>query len=212
MAIHSERLENYLEVLAQPGDEQLAELTRHGRERGFPIVGPQVGRLLEQLVRVLGARSIFELGSGFGYSTLWFARALPADGVVHHTDGDGQNSLEAQQHLAAAGLIDRCRFHVGDAVQILRAQPEAERFDIVFCDIDKHGYPDAYREMVRRVRIGGVIVIDNLIWSGKVADPLVHDESTEAIREYHRLMWGNSDFLSSLLPLRDGVGLHLRLR
>ena len=212
MAIHSERVEHYLEALAQSEDGQLEALTRLGRERGFPIVGPQVGRLLEQLVHMLAARSIFELGSGFGYSTLWFARALPHDGVIHHTDGDSKNSLEAQQHLAAAGLIDRCRFHVGDAVQILRSQPADDRFDIVFCDIDKHGYPEAYQEMIRRVRVGGAIVIDNLIWSGKVADPHVQDAATAGIREYHRLMWSNPDFLSSLLPIRDGVGLHLRLR
>ena len=168
--------------------------------------------MLEQLVHMLQARRIFELGSGFGYSTLWFARALPDDGIIHHTDGSEENSLEAREHLRRAGLIDHCHFHIGDAVEKLRAQPEGAEFDILFCDIDKHGYPEAYEEMIRRVRVGGAIVIDNLIWSGKIVDPEVQDESTEGVRKYHRLMWANPDFLSSLLPIRDGVGLHLRLR
>ncbi|HEX9641572.1 MAG TPA: O-methyltransferase [Candidatus Krumholzibacteria bacterium] len=212
MSIHDPALEAYLERLAAPSDSKLAAMTRSGRERGFPIVGPQVGRFLEQQARAIGAEKIFELGSGFGYSTLWFARGMRPDGVIHHTDGDPKNSEEARRHLEEAGFADRVRFHVGDAVEILRGQPAGELFDIVFCDIDKHGYPEAAEEMVRRVRVGGLIIIDNLIWSGKVVDAAVQDPDTEGIRRYQQLMWQNSDFLSSLLPIRDGVGLHLRLK
>jgi caffeoyl-CoA O-methyltransferase len=212
VSIHDDGLEAYLETLATPGDALLRELTVHGRERGFPIVGPQVGRFLQQLATGLHARRIFELGSGFGYSTLWFARGLATNGVVHHTDGDEDNSRQAREILQRAGLAERVRFHVGDAVQILRGLAEPESFDIVFCDIDKHGYPEAFTVMRERVRVGGFIVTDNLIWDGKVVDASIQDPDTRGIRDYTRLAWGDPDFLSSMLPIRDGVGLHLRLR
>jgi len=212
MSIHEENLETYLEELAAPRDELLREMTAYGRERGFPIVGPQVGRLLEQLALVLQAKRIFELGSGFGYSTLWFVRAMPEDGVIHHTDGDPENSQQAKAFLERSGLGDRVRYHVGDARDILRDLEDTEPFDIVFCDIDKNGYPDALPIMKSRVRVGGFIIIDNLIWGGDVANPSVTDADTEGIRTYSRQVWDDPDFLSSLLPVRDGVGLHLRLR
>lgn len=212
MAIHSDALESYLEELATPADAVLREMTQVGRERGFPIIGPQVGRFLQQLAAGIGARRIFELGSGFGYSTLWFAKGLAEGGVIHHTDGDEANAEQAREYLTRAGVVERVRFHVGDAVGILRALEDTEPFDIVFCDIDKHGYPQAYEEMRTRVRVGGFVVIDNLIWSERILDASRTDADTEGIRAYTRAMWNDPDFLSSMLPIRDGVGLHLRLR
>lgn len=210
--IFDPRLEGYLEALGAPDDPLLAEMTAEGRRLGFPIVGPQVGRLLESLARSLPARRVFELGSGFGYSTVWFARGMQAGGVVHHTDGDAANSEQARRWLARAKLTPEIRFHVGDAVRILRELADPEPFDIVFCDIDKHQYPEALDVMRPRVRVGGFIVIDNLLWDGKVADARVNDRDTRGIRAYTKRMWNDPDFLSSLLPIRDGVGLHLRLR
>ena len=212
MSIHHDDLEAYLEALALPEDPLLVEMTRYGRERGFPIIGPQVGRFLEQLTRSIGARRIFELGSGFGYSTLWFALALPDDGTIHYTDSDPENSQLAYNYLEKAGVIDKVHFHMGDARTILAELDDKEPFDIVFCDIDKDGYPDALPLMKERVRVGGFIVIDNLIWDEKVVDPDQIDPATEGIRSYTETMWADPDFLSSLLPIRDGVGLHLRLR
>ncbi len=211
MTIFEPSVDAYLQQLGTPTDELLAELTEEGRRRGFPIVGPQVGRFLEQLARGIGARRIFELGSGFGYSTLWFARALPPGGIIHHTDGDPSNSERAREVLRRAGMVDRVIFHVGDARKILRDLADPDPFDIVFCDIDKEQYPEAFEIMRSRVRVGGFIVTDNLLWSGKVADPALRDEETEGIRTYTRRVWSDPDFLSSLLPIRDGVGLHLRL-
>ncbi len=212
MAIHDDRLETYLEDLAHPGHGVLARMGEEGRAAGFPIVGPQVGRLLQQIVQMTQAKRIFELGSGFGYSTLWFALNLPPDGVIHHTDGDAKNSERARAFLTEAGVVDKVRFHVGNAMEILTDLDDPEPFDIVFCDVDKDGYPWAYDVMRKRVRVGGCIVIDNLVWSGKVADESVDDASTRGIREYTQRMWNDGDFLSSLMPVRDGVGLHVRLR
>jgi predicted O-methyltransferase YrrM len=211
MGIHPEDLEHWLRTRAAPSDEILRRAGEEGRRRGFPIVGPQVGRLLEQLARGWSARRIFELGSGFGYSTLWFCRALPPDGVIHHTEGDPANSARARELLTEAGHVDRVRFHVGDALHILETLEDREPFDILFCDVDKHQYPAAWRLMAERVRTGGIIVTDNLVWGGAVADPAAGDPETEGIREYCRLAWSDGRFLSSLMPVRDGVGLHLRL-
>jgi predicted O-methyltransferase YrrM len=210
--IFDPRLEAYLDALGAPGEPLLVEMTAEGRRRGFPIVGPQVGRLLEALARSLRARRVFELGSGFGYSTVWFARGMQSGGVVHHTDGDPANSELARRLLARANVAPEVVFHVGDAVRILRELRDPEPFDIVFCDIDKHQYPAALDAMRPRVRVGGFIVIDNLLWEGKVADPRVRDRDTRGIRTYTKRMWTDPDFLSALLPIRDGVGLHLRLR
>jgi predicted O-methyltransferase YrrM len=212
MTIHDSRLEDYLEELAMPQDGLLRELTDYGREQGFPIVGPQVGRFLQQLATGMRARRVFELGSGFGYSTLWLAHGLSDDGIIHHTDGDPARSEKARELLTRAGFVDRVRFHVGDAVEILETLEDSEPFDILLCDIDKHAYAEAYEAMRPRIRVGGYIVIDNLIWDGKVCDPSVRDADTEGVREYIERMWNDPDFLSSLLPIRDGVGLHLRLR
>lgn len=199
----------WLRDLAEvPGDPLLEEMHTLARERRFPIVGPEVGRLLFQVARMLGAKRVFELGSGFGYSTLWFARAVGEGGTVFHTEGDAANTELARGFLERAGLRDRVRFGTGDALDLLGGTPG--EFDLLFCDVDKHQYPAAYERMRDRVRVGGAILIDNLVWSGRTAAG-TDDADTRGIREYVRRMWADPRFLSSLLPVRDGVGLSLRL-
>ena len=200
----------WLRALAGRGaDPVLDAMHAEARERGFPIVGPEVGRLLAQVATALGARRVFEMGSGFGYSTLWFARAVGPDGVVHHTDGDPSNTARARAYLGQAGVADRVRFATGDARDLLAA--EAGPFDVVFCDIDKEQYPAAWPLMRERVRPGGAIIIDNLVWSGRVAAG-ARDAATEGVRRYIDLAWGDPGFLSSLMPVRDGVGISVRIR
>lgn len=192
-----------------PSDPVLEEMHRIAEACGFPIVGPEVGRVLAQLVRFTEAKRVFEMGSGFGYSTLWLARALESGATVTHTDTDPANTATARDFLAWAGVVDRVTFLVGDACELLRAS--SDRYDLIFCDIEKEQYPAAYALMRERVRVGGVIAVDNLLWSGRVAAGAT-DATTSGVREYIRLMWGNQDFLSSLLPVRDGLGISLRLR
>jgi predicted O-methyltransferase YrrM len=192
-----------------PEDPVLAAMHREAAERRFPIVGPEVGRLLYQLAKVSRAERIFEMGSGFGYSTLWFARALSPSGRVHHTDGDEKNTRAARAYLQQADVLDRVEFSTGDARTILKDTPG--EFDIVFMDIDKEQYPSAYHLFRDRVKMGGLVIVDNLIWSGRVAAG-VNDPATNGVREYLDLMWHDSQFLSSLLPVRDGVGVSLRVR
>lgn len=211
MGIFDPALAGYLEELSRRGEDPLlAEMLDYGRERGFPLIGPQVGRFLAQLVLLMGARRVFEMGSGFGYSALWFARALPEDGEIHLTDGSAENIAKAREFLARDGQDAKAVFLTGHAQDLLQATPGL--FDILFCDIDKEQYPDVYELARRHLRVGGALVIDNLIWDGRVADPGDDALSTRGVRAFTGRMWESPEFFSSLLPVRDGVGLCVRTR
>src|SRR5918992_5304608 len=120
MNIVDAKVEGYLRNLASADDEPvLLEMERLADERGFPIIDRLCGRLLEMLALSIGARRVFELGSGYGYSAYWFARAVGPDGEVHLTDGDPGNEPKALEYLGRAGLAERVTFHVGDAVTTL---------------------------------------------------------------------------------------------
>jgi predicted O-methyltransferase YrrM len=208
-------VERYMRSLLSSHDEKvLLEMEKEGEERGFPIIGRMVGVTVELLARAIGAHRVFELGSGYGYSAYWFSRAVGASGEVHCTDGDPDNEKKASGYLTRAGYWDRVRFHVGDAVEMLSATPGT--FDVVYNDIDKHGYPDAWRAARERVRPGGLYVCDNVLWSGRVTQDEVADDVrpgwTEAIKEHNRLIADDEDFLSVIVPTRDGVMTALRLR
>ncbi|MGH2680879.1 MAG: O-methyltransferase [Actinomycetota bacterium] len=207
------RIEAYMEERLRRLDEPvLQEMEALAAEQGFPIVGRNVGVTLEVLARAAGARRIMELGSGFGYSAYWHARAVGSEGEVHLTDGDPQNEIRAAGYLERAGLADRVRFHVGDAVT------ELERlggdFDVVFNDIDKGGYPAAWRAASDRIRPGGLYVCDNVLWYGRVAVEDPEDrrpEWTEAVREHNRLVAEDERYLSTIVPTRDGVLVAIRV-
>jgi caffeoyl-CoA O-methyltransferase len=208
MAIFQEPVKKYLYDLGQIDHPILKEMQAYGESRRFPIVNCEVGRVLYQLTVLSKAKRVFELGSGFGYSTLWFALALPPSGIIHHTDGDPENTKLAHHYFKKAGLLKKARFHTGDALQSLEKTPG--KFDIYYCDIDKDGYPAAYRAIAKRARLGNIVITDNLLWSGKVAQPHP-DGTTKAILEYTKSFWNDKNFASSMLPIRDGVGFHLRL-
>jgi caffeoyl-CoA O-methyltransferase len=191
------------------GDTVLTAMEEEAKINGFPIVGPEVGRLLFQLATMTQAKRVFELGSGFGYSTVWFARAVGPKGRVFHTDGDIENTNKAREYLDQAGLLSRVVPSTGDAREILKRTPGP--FDIVFMDIDKEQYPSGYELFKDQVAVGGLVIVDNLVWSGKVAAG-EKDEQTAGIREYIDLMWNNPNYISSLMPVRDGVGVSLRIK
>jgi caffeoyl-CoA O-methyltransferase len=208
-------IERYLRSLADRHDDPvLLAMEREAEERGFPIVGRVVGVTLEVLARAVGARRVFELGSGFGYSAYFFARAVGEAGEVHCTDGDPANRRKAEAYLARAGLWPRIRYHVGDAIQVLAATPGT--FDVVLCDIDKHGYPEAWRAARDRIRVGGLYLADNVLWSGRVVEDPPRDDVrpgwTEAILEHNRLVASDADYLATVVPTRDGVMVAIRLR
>ncbi|MSP60170.1 MAG: O-methyltransferase [Myxococcales bacterium] len=203
------RIEAYLLDLAPTHDAVQADMERLAATRGFPIVGPLVGRLLMQVARSVGARDIFEMGSGFGYSTLFFARAMDDSGRVVHTDLDPKLSAEARQLLGRAGLASRVTFEVGDALEVITRY--AGPFDVVFIDVEKVDYPAALDLARVRVRPGGFIITDNVLWRGKVADaPETYDAETRAVDAYNRSAFAAPDLLTTILPLRDGVALHYK--
>ena len=208
-------VENYLTDLAgvEHADPVLVEMEAKAAEHGFPIVGRATGRYLEFAARAIGARRVMELGSGYGYSAYWFARAVGPDGEVVCTDGDPANGEQAEGYLRAAGLWDRVRFRVGDA-QDGFAQEDGE-FDIVYCDVDKGGYPDCWRAARDRIRVGGLWLCDNVIWSGHVATGTDREGLpgwTAAIREHNRLVAEDDRYVGSIVPIRDGVMSALRIR
>lgn len=210
MAIVDESIEAYLESLVPTTDVVQAEMERLGAERRFPIIGPLVGRLLRQVATSTGARDIFEMGSGFGYSTLFFAQAVGDGGRVVHTEWSPDLSAEAQVHLRRAGMAARVTFEVGNALDVIKNYPGP--FDIVFIDVEKEDYPAAFDLARVRVRPGGFIIVDNVLWKGKVAaPPEQHDAETRAIDQYNRAAAAAPDFLTTILPLRDGVALHYKL-
>lgn len=215
MDIVDPRIETYMASrLARFDEPVLLEMEALARERRFPIVGRNVGVTLEVLARAVGARRVAELGSGFGYSAYWFARAVGPDGEVHCTDGDPENERAAAEHLARAGLVDRIRYHVGDAVDELgRLEPP---FDVVYNDVDKDGYPAAWRAAREVVRVGGLYVCDNVLWYGRVTgeEPLTDEwerTTTEAVLEHNRLVAEDERYVSTIVPTRDGVLVAVRI-
>jgi caffeoyl-CoA O-methyltransferase len=210
------RIEDYMRTLQRRHDEAvLLEMEAEAERNNFPIIGRLCGVTLEVLARSIGAKRVFELGSGYGYSGYWFSRAVGPHGEVHLTDGDPENEKKALEYLGRAGLDGPVRFHVGDAVTSL-GETDGE-FDVIYCDIDKHGYPEAWAAARGRIRVGGLYLCDNVLWSGRVVDG--GDTSgdgpppawTDAIKRHNQAIADDERYLSTIVPTRDGVMVALRL-
>lgn len=199
------RISEYLDSLVPPRQPELAGMEQWARDNGFPIVGPASGQLCYVIARLLGARRVFELGSGYGYSTAWFARAVKENGggVVHHVVWDQDLSDRARGHLASLGLGDVVRFTVGEAVAALRDTEGP--FDLVFNDIDKAGYPASLPVIAQKLRPGGALIVDNMLWHGRVLDPSDDGEATRGIREMTAALTAGNGWTSTLVPIRDGL-------
>lgn len=215
MDIVAPAIDSYLKQLAQVDDEPvLVEMEELAERNGFPIVGRLCGQLLELLARSIGARRIFEMGSGYGYSAYWFSRATGPGGEIHLTDTDEHNQRQALDFLSRAKLDGPIDYHVAGALEAFDETPG--EFDIVYCDIDKHGYPDAWERAKNRIRIGGMFICDNMLWSGRVTgDPTapqdVREGWTEAIDATNRAIAADPNYRSIIVPLRDGVIVALRI-
>jgi predicted O-methyltransferase YrrM len=205
MNLVARRVADYLDDLVPPRPGPLAKLEAQARRTGFPIIGPATGHLCYLLARLTNARHIFELGSGFGYSTAWFARAVKENGggTVHHVVWDEQLSREARDNLAALGLADVVEFHVGEAVATL--ERAAGRFDVVFNDIDKQDYPKALDVIVTKVRPGGLLLADNMLWHGRIFEGRDTSAATRGIREFTRRIRQDPQWIASVIPVRDGL-------
>lgn len=198
-------VKNYLEELVPPRPAEMQAMEAYAREHDFPIIGPVAGYLCYQVARMIGARRIFELGSGYGYSTAWFAQAVQENGggAVHHVVWDEQLSTMARGHLSQLGYDSLVQYTVGEAVQALR-QTDGP-FDLIFNDINKDAYPASLPVIAEKLRPGGVLIIDNILWSGRIFDENDQSAATQGVREVTRLLTTDPAWIASLMPVRDGV-------
>lgn len=197
-------VEDYIYAMLPPRDEVLNEMEVEAARNDVPIVGPAVARVLYQLAIISGAKKIFEMGSAIGYSTIWWARAVGDGGRVVYTDGDRKNADKARRYFDRAGVSKRITVRVGDALEFL--SEEKEQYDIIFNDVDKIDYPRVLRLALPHLKNGGLLITDNVLWSGKVSQPNP-DDHTKAILEFNKLSCESKELFTTILPLRDGVSV-----
>jgi len=203
-------VDRYLGELSRSTDPVLIEMERLAVEQSFPIVGPQVGRLLYVAAASISARRVLELGSGFGYSALWFARAVGPDGRVVLTECSPERAAEADGFLRRSEVIDRAQIEVGNALEI--AERLEGPFDIIFNDVDKQDYPAALEIAIDRLRPGGLFISDNMLWRGEVLDGDTTDAATRGVLELTRRLYASDRFATTLVPVRDGVTISVKER
>lgn len=188
-------------------DAVLQEMEEQAAKRDIPIVGPAVARVLAQLVMISKAKRIFELGSAIGYSTIWLARAAGAGAEVHYSDGSAENARKAAGYFKRAGVDHLIQVHVGDALTSL-AGTKGE-FDLIFNDVNKDGYPAVLAAVPSRLKSGGLFITDNTLWHERVLKP--REETDFAVTSFNRDLYDSAQFFTTLLPLRDGVSVALKL-
>jgi predicted O-methyltransferase YrrM len=200
-----DQVQEYLLTLVPPREPEMIEMEKFAEKSNFPIIGPVCGYYCYQLARMINARSVFELGSGYGYSTAWFAKAVRENGggEVHHTVLDEKLSKRAAGHLSRMGRADLVKFHVAEAIESLRQ--ESGLFDMIFNDIDKEAYPASLPVIREKLRRGGILIIDNMLWHGRIFDEKNASPATEGVREFTREITTDQDWIISLTPMRDGM-------
>ncbi len=202
------KLEKYIMNVMPERDDVLKDMEAYAREHHFPIIGPMCGTFLRQLAIASKAKNIFEMGSGYGYSAYWFAGGLPKDGKIICTEGSEKNKELAMQFLKRGGYDTMVDFFVGYAQDVIKKYDGP--FDIILNDVDKEQYPECFDLAVSRLRPGGIFITDNLLWDGLVLDENP-DEETRGILEFNRMLFSSKDVLSSIIPIRDGLGMAVKL-
>ena len=204
---------DYLAGLRRDPHERLALIDREGRAEGLPLVYPETGALLHTLARGCGAKRILEIGTCIGYSTLWMATALPADGALITMEFDAARAARARDHFSAAGYADRVSVIVGDATRFLHKV--SGPFDLIFQDSDKQLYEPMLDRLVELLRPGGLLVADNILWNGEVipgyvAQKKYSEEDTAAIVSFSQRVVHDPRLYTSFLPVGDGVSVSVK--
>jgi caffeoyl-CoA O-methyltransferase len=176
---------------------------------GWPIVGPAEGSLLHLLARSIRATRILELGTAIGYSGTWLARGLADGGELLTVEHRADTATIARRNFEKTGVANKVKVLVGHAQTILRDLEGP--YDLIFNDIDKSGYPEVLEPCLDRLRVGGLLVTDNVLWSGDVARK-DKSEETAAIRTYNERLAKDPRVIVSIVPLRDGVSIALKVR
>lgn len=197
-------IDRYVNDILPARDPVLAEMERLAAREKIPIIGPACARLLALVAEIGAAKRIFEMGSAIGYSAVWLARAAGRGAKIYYTDSDPKNLTRAKKFLQRAGVANRVEMLLGDALASLRRTPG--KFDMIFIDVDKHQYPAALRLALPRLRRGGLLAVDNILWSGRVAyKAKAGDRNTRTIQQFNRSLYANKDLFPVIVPLRDGV-------
>ena len=209
MSLFSDPVENYLEHFAQAADvnPQLRAMEAFAAESQFPIIGPQVGQLLYLLAKMIGAKRVFEFGSGFAYSAYWFAKALAPDGKIFCTECSPQNEKLARENLHKLGIAEKIEYRIGWAEELFAQTPG--EFDIIFNDVNKEFYPRMFELAAPRIKSGGFYIADNTLWNGRVAQTVTDSDfkaiTTRAVQQHNEMILAHPDFETMILPIRDGV-------
>jgi predicted O-methyltransferase YrrM len=206
--IHPE-VNNYLDSLLSPVTPIFNEMEHYATERSFPIVGPQVGRFLFQITYLRKPKSIFEIGSGFGYSTLWFCLAAPETQVIC-TEYDQDNIKLAKNWLDKAGFIENIEFIHGSAQKVLKESRNS--YDIIFNDADKRQYPEIFSMAVKNLNKGGLLISDNVLWKGKIINTNTDDIDTKGVQKYNKLLFNTPGIFSSIVVIRDGISISIKMK
>ena len=212
-AITPEPILDYLAGLRQIPHPELNRIADEGRAAGIPIVDAQTGALLHTLTRALAATRVLEIGTAVGYSSLWIATALAREGTLITLERDERRASRAREHFAAAGVAERVSVVIGDATRYLHKV--AGPFDLIFQDGDKTQYEPMLPRLIELLRPGGVLVTDNVLWSGEVVPQFIespqHERAdTEAISSYSRQLVSNEALYTSLLSVGDGVAISVK--
>lgn len=205
----------YLEGLHKNEDDLcngvLKEMEEYGYSNKFPIIGRLVGAFLRTITKISNSKTIFEFGSGYGFSAYFFAQAIPKDGKIICTDGNPINKKLAEDYLTRAGLWDKIDYKdAGWAQDIFKSTiDEYPTFDIIYNDVDKKGYPEIFKMAKERLSPGGLYIADNTLWFGNVTVDRpaedIEEGWTDAIKTHNQLIADDKDFEFFLNPIRDGV-------
>lgn len=202
-------IEQYLSEMAPVSNPILTEMEKLAAERNLPIAGPLVGRLLVSLIKFGHVHTVLECGSGFGYSTMWMALALSENARITCIDYSEANIEEAKIHFEKAGFLHKVTFLQGDVGDII---PElTETYDLIVNDVDKRQYPEFLPYYIERIRVGGMLVSNNILVGGKVPLP-AQDAATAALQQFNQMLIKEPSLWNSFLPLRDGISMSIKLK
>ena len=199
---------DYINQLTGPTSDLAARLAQHARRRGFPLIGETSGRWLELLTRSIGGKRVFEFGSGFGFSAYYFARAVGPDGEVIGSECDAHEFDDFDKLFKNDPIRERIQIHHGSAIDVFHST--SGTFDAVLIDIDKEDYISALDAAIDRVRPGGLILADNVLWGGRTAQPSVDDDAaTDTLKAFNNRIFNDARLLTGILPCGDGLSVSL---
>lgn len=207
MQISYNEVENYLEAIQPELSQAHQKLEDFALKTDFPIVGKIVGNFLSQLVLLTGSKLIFEVGSGFGYSAFWFAKTLPKNGKIICTDLNPKYKEMAEKSFFEEGISKKIEFYVGNGLTIL--EERVEKFDLILLDCDKYLYPKALPIAMEKLNLGGLLVTDNIL---RVKKKKVPQKINPYLETYRKMLLESEELHTTILPLKDGIGLSYKIK